>query len=102
MDDNLYSDDLMPNDSSVFELTTDDERVQETNEEKHLVQAAGPLLDTILGWFDDEIMLSNSIDGLDLESVIDIKAQVLARQILKAKLTGAKERLQALKDEHVS
>lgn len=100
-DDTLYSDDLSPTDGSVFRVAQDEELTTEINAEKAMVQSAGPLLNMILAWFDAEISAADSISGLELESEINLSAQVLARQLLKTKLEGARDRLHIMKDEYV-
>lgn len=101
MDDTLYSDDLSPTDGSVFQHEQPDELTTEINAEKAMVQSAGPLLDMILDWFSAEIATTDSLEGLELESHIDLASQVLSRKILKAKLEAARDRLRIMKDEYV-
>lgn len=99
MDETLtQSDDLYPTDSSMLDLNPPAEQILEEQAERGELLAAAPLLDSLLAWFDGEIALANSIDGLDVESRVSLEGQVLARQILKEKLEGAKSRLQASKD----
>lgn len=88
---------LNPN-STFFLPEEDSEQVQDTNDEKAMVQASAKYIDHILDWMDEEIRLTDSITGINLESKLDVQAQILARQILKDKLTEAKIRLESLKD----
>lgn len=101
MDEELLSDDLMPNEGSSFIPAPPDELTAEINAERAMVTGAAPLIDKLLEWFDDEISISDSIDGLDVEAGISLEAQVLARQLLKAKLSYAKTNLQNLKDTYI-
>jgi hypothetical protein len=98
-DETLYSDDLLPLDSSMLNLDPDPEQVREEQAERTEILAAAPILNSLLEWFDSEIAMCDTLEGITLEAdSIDIKAQLLARQLLKAKLQAVKNNLEVKKD----
>lgn len=101
MDDILLSDDLAPLDSSTLNLTPPEEQVAEVNIERAMVQSGGLLIDEILSWFDEDLASLDSINGLDVESPVDLKAQIIARSIAKTMLQASRDRLANLQENYV-
>ena len=99
LDENF--EDLMPNDGGILNLNAPKEQTIEMQTEKGEVLASAPVINAILAWFDDEIALCDSIVGLDLESTVDLKVQILARQVVADKLKAAKERLMIQRDAFI-
>ena len=101
MEDPLITDDLAPNEGSVFQPTRDEELEQEISEEKAIFTGAALLREEIMRWIDSEITLCDSIDNLDLEAKTPLSAQVLAAQALKLRLQAIQSRLEAGFEQHV-
>jgi type IV secretory pathway protease TraF len=93
-EDVLFSDDLLPLDGSLLNLDPPEEQIREEQAERGEVLASAPLIASILAWFDEQIAQCDNIDGIDLESPIEVKAQLMARQIVKARLRIAKDDLE--------
>jgi len=98
MDDQLNSDNLMPLDSSVLNFDAPAEQEREVREEQSAFLASTPIINALLAWFDTQIASTDSIDFYDVTSSVDIKAQVLAHQILKSKLIDYKSNLEAQRE----
>lgn len=92
------TDDLMPSDTStMYPLQpVNEEREAKTNAEKAMVQAARPMFEHILKWFELEVAKADSIDQLNPEKGVPLTAQIMATQQLKKKLAQAKSRLEAM------
>lgn len=103
MDEEIVADDIMPNDATFLGANQDqDEEVtRQINTEKAMVQAARPLFDHILAWFDVQIAQADSIGNIDAESRIDITIQILAAQSLKERLIRAKSDLEVMAQNHL-
>lgn len=102
--DVAVTDDLNPNEagSSFFQPEADPIAVEEINEEKAMVTGAGRvLLDFVITWCDTEIEAADSIAGLDLESHVELAAQVKAQQLVKIKFQEARSRLQSMRETYL-
>ena len=102
MDDLLLSDDLAPLDSSTLNLNPPEEQTQEINHERAMVQAGSLMIEEILSWFDADLKALDSISGLDAESPVELKAQLLGRGIAKTMLEASRERLAGLQEQYVT
>lgn len=100
MDDELLSDDLMPNEGSAFYPEVDEDLQQEENREKAMIQAAEPLMDDLLLWFQNQIDETDSVSKIDLTSKVSVEAQIQAQQIVKNKLMVMKVSLEILRTKH--
>jgi hypothetical protein len=101
VDDTEYTDDLLPLDGGLINLDPPEEQKLEEQIEGSAVMASAPIIKSLLEWFDIEIALTDSIDGIDLEANVPLAAQILARQLLKAKLVDSKGRLMAQRDAFI-
>lgn len=93
MNEELISDDLVPNEGSVFQPALDEAVTLEINEEKAMFTGAALLRDEVLTWISTEVTLCDSIDNLDLQSNVPVEAQILAAQALKQRLIAIQARL---------
>lgn len=95
MEELLISDDLSPNEGSVFQLQPDETLNAEIGEEKAMYTGAALLREEVMTWIEQEVTLCDSIDNLDLTSNVPLSAQILAAQSLKQRLQAIQSRLQA-------
>lgn len=80
----------------------DAERTEDEQNEKVIITSSYPILPDLAHWFEKEIADCDSLDNIQVDSLtlgnatysrsISIEAQVLAYQLLKAKLTEASHR----------
>lgn len=98
----LDVDDLDPTSAEPFEMPQDESKLEEESAERSMVFDAGrPLINEILAWFDDEIIVAESMSSLNVESRVELAAQVLAAQTLSSRLRTAQANLQAKMDEYL-
>lgn len=100
--DLLLSDDLAPTDGSMFDVGefVDEGGVKEDEKVKRMVTGAGPLINLLLDWLNNDIASADSVDRLQLESKVPMEAQVLAAKQNKADSMVKKQTLLALADAH--
>lgn len=102
-EEDLLSDDLLPNTggSEVFLVEPDEEVMQEASDERAMMSGAAPLFTYLLNWFDQEIDDAGHIDSINVESKVDVTAQIIAQQRLGSLLSDMRARLVAMRDEHI-
>lgn len=91
--------DLVPNEGQLFDPQLEEQRIAENIEKAHVLEAM-PFLDGIVEWFDTQIAESKHIANLQLESSVPLSAQVLAWQVVEAKLTEKKMELEAYIEQY--
>lgn len=91
------TDNLVP---GVYQPQLDEDTQKQTAEERAMVQAAAPMLDTLLAFFDEQIAQCSDISSIDVQAD-DLKVQLLAQRMLADRLYMAKSHLENLKEAHL-
>ena len=95
-----YDGTLMPNDGGIFQPAPPEEVQKEIAEERAMIKSAGPLLNRIFAFLDEQIAQTSDISSINIESD-DLKAEIKAQRLLKDRLYAVKSDLENLKSAHL-
>lgn len=99
-DDNIYQNDGESFQNGIYYPEAPDERREDESKELAGVSASLPIMPEIAAWFDAAVAECDNMDNIQIDEIeangvryhrnVSIEAQVLAYQLLKAKLTEKK------------
>lgn len=91
--------DLIPNEGRFFDPVLEEQIIAENKERAEALEVM-PFLQNVIDWFDAEAKEARSVTNLQLESKVPLDAQVLAWQLLEAKLSAKKLELEAYIEQY--